>query len=410
MTQQAVLYFLLYTNFAVAIVRPPTGLTRSGILSTEFTMVWDVVDDVNYKIAVVEYLSTTSRNINRPPNTTDVLPPFRVNQTTVGGAIRPNTNHNIFLFAINPTNSSDFNRTVFNRLTTAPSAPVDVRVTRTKSTQFRVSWRHRNLGPGYHNVRRYSVIYGASDGQTRRKSTANRVSYLDVRNVTANTNYSVKVYGQIRRGVRTDDSSSITVTTVFGKPPSPILTSVTSSNIAVRWSAPDAGGGATNIIAYVISWDHEHHKGLKVIFDANAATIGGLSPNTSYSVTLAARSSAGDGDSSDPIVVTTKSIDEIMETSIPAIQCRTEASTSSIKQTNPPQNTLSNSLKSTPSPNGARERILAKPSSNPVVPITVVLVCCVLIGLLAGVVYLYRRKKKMQNDHFQIILSNMEDE
>ena len=95
----------------------------------------------------------------------------------------------------------------------APSAPVDVRVTRTKSTQFRVSWRHRNLGPGYHNVRRYSVVYGASDGQTRRKSTANRVSYLDVRNVTANTNYSVKVYGQIRRGVRTDDSSSITVTT-----------------------------------------------------------------------------------------------------------------------------------------------------------------------------------------------------
>ena len=59
----------------MARVRPPTGLTRSGILSTEFTMVWDVVDDVNYKIAVVEYLSTTSRNINRPPNATNVSPP-----------------------------------------------------------------------------------------------------------------------------------------------------------------------------------------------------------------------------------------------------------------------------------------------------------------------------------------------
>ncbi|XP_076806341.1 receptor-type tyrosine-protein phosphatase H-like isoform X2 [Clavelina lepadiformis] len=285
------------------------SLTRSEIRSTSFTMNWNPQSGVNYKISIVA--SGSSANASSALAATS---PYKVTSTTdpAGASITPNTIYDIYLYSDQSVFFPKVPVDEFLGLETASAAPSNVQITNVQSTQFKVHWDHANDGAQV--LTEYRVLY-QTGGTTSHQSTADATaSSLTIKELAANTHYSVTVVGWKDSAVFpdgeifTDESNPpITQTTGISKPTGLTVGETTSLSIEVPWSAP-SGGNAVIVTGYELSWTPADGAGsMTATTDGSTSTtISGLNSNTEYTIRVTATTSgSGNGDKSDAVTGTT---------------------------------------------------------------------------------------------------------
>ncbi|XP_076806314.1 receptor-type tyrosine-protein phosphatase H-like isoform X2 [Clavelina lepadiformis] len=297
---------LLYISIANAAVSAPTGLDSTSIRSNSFTLTWDESADLDYQVTV--QLSSVTTDPTTPSGAT-VSSGVTIMQTTSGADIQPNTNYDVFLFAVSQTDSSDFAIAApLTRLTTASNAPTISGITTVGSDRFTVNWDYTNPAAGLQQATEYRVTYSDGSGSKQTEPVANiDTKMLQITGLTSNTDYSVTVLAWKDDVISTDDSALSLVAT-FDKPTGLSTTAVTSTSIEISWSAPDTtGGGSATIDGYVVSWTPASSDGSSTKdVTGTSATIDSLQANTDYSITVAAKSTNnGVGAVSDALSATT---------------------------------------------------------------------------------------------------------
>ncbi|XP_076804794.1 receptor-type tyrosine-protein phosphatase F-like [Clavelina lepadiformis] len=282
---------------------PPADLSWTEARSTFFVITWTVVEDVSYKVFVK--LDSGSEPPSSPPdNAVDAKSPYNVTHISSGNSIIPYTQYSFHVYAIKGKKKSHAD---FDGLSTAPPAPTDITITSDSSSQLTVSWVHDTSTPSQciggrcHIVNRYQVTY--SDGATSNDAFADLGTgtkhTLPITGLTSNTAYSVNVFAMtLREGKYSDASETENADTAFSQPTSTSATSSSSSTIDVTWTSPPGGGNANSIIGYTVSWSTGAEGPSTLDVDASPYTIPSLNPNTAYSISVLARSAAGDGDKS----------------------------------------------------------------------------------------------------------------
>ncbi|KAM5148665.1 receptor-type tyrosine-protein phosphatase F isoform 2-T5 [Mantella aurantiaca] len=202
-----------------------------------------------------------------------------------------------------------------------PSAPPqDVVCTSLSSTAIRVSW----VAPPASNrngvLTRYSLAYQALAGEDTSRHLVDSippdVSSWEVKDLEKWTQYKVWVRAHTDVGAG-PESQPIRVRTdedVPSAPPRKVeVDSVNSTSIRVSWKSPLPTKQNGQIRGYQVTYvrlEGGEPRGNPIIKDvmlseAQEALITGLSPETTYSITVAAYTTKGDGARSKPKVVTT---------------------------------------------------------------------------------------------------------
>ncbi|XP_076806385.1 receptor-type tyrosine-protein phosphatase H-like [Clavelina lepadiformis] len=292
---------LLYVTMVNAAVNAPTGFDRTSIRSTSFTLTWTEEADLDYQVTV----QLSGRSYPASPSGATVSPGVTVTQTTSGDAIQPDTNYDVFLFAVSHSASSDF--AFLKSLTTASAAPTISGFIDVGTNQFTFRWDYTNPAADFQQATQYRVTYSGG-GSKQTESVANiNTKMLRITELTSNTDYSVTVLAWKNDVISTDDSASSPVAT-FDKPTGLSATTVTTTSIEISWSAPDTtDGGSASIAGYVVSWTPTGSGGSSTMdVTGTSATIDNLQANTDYSITVAAKSANnGVGELSDALPATT---------------------------------------------------------------------------------------------------------
>jgi chitodextrinase len=193
----------------------------------------------------------------------------------------------VLVWGTPPTSGSD---------TTAPSAPTNLTAPSRTSTSITLSWTASTDNVA---VTGYDVYSGATLAQTVAATQAT------VTGLTPNTTYSFTVRARDASGNVSAPTAALNVTTSLPDttPPSApaglTVTSVTSSSASLSWTASTDNVGVTGYDVY-------NGTLLTTSVTVTSATITGLAPSTSYSLTVRARDAAGNVSSpSQPVGVQT---------------------------------------------------------------------------------------------------------
>ncbi|XP_056671273.1 receptor-type tyrosine-protein phosphatase F isoform X8 [Monodelphis domestica] len=211
-----------------------------------------------------------------------------------------------------------------------PSAPPqDVRCASTSSTTVWVSWVPPPAASRNGVITQYSIAYQAVDGEDTARHVVDGIgpdsSSREIQDLEKWTEYRVWVRAHTDVGpgpesppvlVRTDED-------VPSAPPRKVeVESVNSTAVHVSWKLPVSSKQHGQIRGYQVTYvrlENNEPRGQPVIKDVMLAeaqwrpeesedyetTIGGLTPETTYSVTVAAYTTKGDGARSKPKIVTT---------------------------------------------------------------------------------------------------------
>ncbi|XP_056671274.1 receptor-type tyrosine-protein phosphatase F isoform X9 [Monodelphis domestica] len=202
-----------------------------------------------------------------------------------------------------------------------PSAPPqDVRCASTSSTTVWVSWVPPPAASRNGVITQYSIAYQAVDGEDTARHVVDGIgpdsSSREIQDLEKWTEYRVWVRAHTDVGpgpesppvlVRTDED-------VPSAPPRKVeVESVNSTAVHVSWKLPVSSKQHGQIRGYQVTYvrlENNEPRGQPVIKDvmlaeAQETTIGGLTPETTYSVTVAAYTTKGDGARSKPKIVTT---------------------------------------------------------------------------------------------------------
>ncbi|XP_069498514.1 receptor-type tyrosine-protein phosphatase F isoform X3 [Ambystoma mexicanum] len=202
-----------------------------------------------------------------------------------------------------------------------PSAPPqDVECTSLSSTALRVSWVAPPASSRNGVITRYSVAYQAVGGEDTAKHVKEGIgpeqTSWDLRDLEKWTEYKVWVRAHTDVGPGPESPAVLARTDedVPSAPPRKVeVESVNSTSMRVTWKSPISNKQHGQIRGYQVTYvrlENNEPRGLPVIKDvmlaeAQDAVIGGLTPETTYSVTVAAYTTKGDGARSKPKVVTT---------------------------------------------------------------------------------------------------------
>ncbi|CAK8684347.1 unnamed protein product [Clavelina lepadiformis] len=271
----------------------PEDLSAIEIRSTKVVIKWKMAtNDTQYKMSVE---TTDSPSPNKPPDDDDDLESeVEVEELTNGNNLQPNTDYKLYLFAINKTNSADFNMSSIT-FTTAPAAPYMVTIKQAYVHELDVTWQHKATD----RTMKYEVSYrGGSNGKEPRiKETEGKEKYLKLIGLDSNSKYIVSV-SALTEGERifSDDSAATSRSTGIRKPDSPMVSGASASSMNVTWHMT-TGGGAAAITGYKVYWDPPHNKGNKNVNGAseNATQISGLTPSTSYELYVVVVTAESDG-------------------------------------------------------------------------------------------------------------------
>ncbi|XP_043856423.1 receptor-type tyrosine-protein phosphatase F isoform X14 [Dromiciops gliroides] len=202
-----------------------------------------------------------------------------------------------------------------------PSAPPqDVRCVSTSSTTVWVSWVPPPAASRNGVITQYSIAYQAVDGEDTARHVVDGIgpdsSSQEIQDLEKWTEYRVWVRAHTDVGpgpesppvlVRTDED-------VPSAPPRKVeVESVNSTAVHVSWKLPVSGKQHGQIRGYQVTYvrlENNEPRGQPIIKDvmlaeAQETTIGGLTPETTYSITVAAYTTKGDGARSKPKIVTT---------------------------------------------------------------------------------------------------------
>ncbi|CAK8684487.1 unnamed protein product [Clavelina lepadiformis] len=289
-------------------VPAPTGLDKIEIRCTSFTMVWDEADNTNYKIEVKDAPHDAHYRVppTSPPATDYVSTPYYTNSTTAGNSVQPDLGYDIYLFAINPSNPSDYNKASYLKLATMPPAPSNVQVSDIKTNQFVVSWTHSNPSEyncGCHLAVAYQVTYTSNIGTSFMKQTPGLQQTLIVDDVTTNTDYVITVVSWKNDVIFSDNSSVATTATIPSKTTAPTnSSSATTTSISLQW---DPVPGRSTSLTYTVAWLPADSAESKTGITDTTTTIYELTPSTEYVFTVTAVNDGGTGVTSDSATYST---------------------------------------------------------------------------------------------------------
>ncbi|XP_072918912.1 receptor-type tyrosine-protein phosphatase F-like isoform X7 [Hemitrygon akajei] len=202
-----------------------------------------------------------------------------------------------------------------------PSAPPqDVHGVAISSSSIRVSWRPPPANSRNGVITKYSIIYQAVDSEDNKKHVldnieADATSSL-VESLEKWTEYQVWVMAHTNVGPGPKSTPVIirTEEDVPSAPPRKVEAEcVNSTAIKVTWKPPMTNKHHGHIRGYQITYvrmekgEPQGHPVIKdvMLSEEQEASIGGLMPETTYSITVAAYTIRGDGARSKPKLVTT---------------------------------------------------------------------------------------------------------
>ncbi|CAK8684497.1 unnamed protein product [Clavelina lepadiformis] len=297
-----ILGYLLHHSDAID---SPTGLNRINLRTTSFEATWNQLPNVYYKVVVVRHGSTAPTS---PPEGIDLATsPHLVTTTSSGENIQSSTKYSIYVFAIDPSDSSDFAQS--NRSpTTAQEPPVDVKISNEMTNQFLVSWNSNNAHSSPHQTINYIVTY-TTNGTSQTRKISWTQTQLTINGLASNTEYVVYVKKQSEyTDIFSDDSIPANGTTVPGvslvsitRPSGPSADNTTM--IEVGWNKPDGGDAIDN---YTLEWRNESDaRYFETIPHTSGTTsytymVGNLTPGSFYQFIVRSHNSAGNGDQSEP--------------------------------------------------------------------------------------------------------------
>ncbi|XP_016897859.1 receptor-type tyrosine-protein phosphatase S isoform X3 [Cynoglossus semilaevis] len=251
--------------------------------------------------------------------------------------LQPNTEYQFTLAAISNKGIGAFTNDVSQKtLQAKPSAPPqDIKCTSTSSTTLLVSWQPPPLRSQNGALAGYKVHYqvvsptegGADDMEaTEEPAVSTTVEHVQLERLEKWTQYRVTVsaFTVIGPGPESEPLICRTDEDVPGAPPRRVEVEVLNSTaVKVMWRSLMPGKQHGQIRGYQVHYvrvENGESRGLPLIKDVMLAdaqwetddiaeyemVIGGLKPDTTYSITVAAYTTKGDGARSKPKLVVTK--------------------------------------------------------------------------------------------------------
>ncbi|TNM87907.1 hypothetical protein fugu_006128, partial [Takifugu bimaculatus] len=298
----------------------PSKFQFGSVSDTSIELTWDLAYEkegiINYEL---RYRESLGPQINKA---------FAPTSSYVVEGLRPNTEYHFSLAAISNKGIGAFTNEISQKTFQAkPSAPPqDIKCSSTSSTTLRVSWRPPPLESQNGALAGYRVHYqvlGPSDGGSvdqdflQEASTSASEEQVVLQRLEKWTQYRVSVSASTVVGPGPESEPLICRTDedVPGAPPRRVEVEILNSTaIKVMWRSLTPGKQNGQIRGYQVHYvrvENGESRGLPLIkdvmlADAQEMVIGGLKPDTTYSITVAAYTTKGDGARSKPKLVVTK--------------------------------------------------------------------------------------------------------
>ncbi|KAL7397529.1 hypothetical protein ABVT39_023484 [Epinephelus coioides] len=269
--------------------------------------------------------------------------------------LRPHTEYHFSLAAISNKGIGAFTNDITQKtLQAKPSAPPqDIKCSSTSSTSLLVSWRPPPLKSQNGVLAGYRVHYqvvgpsegGSDDGEPTEEPTvpATEAQVL-LQRLEKWTQYHITVAALTAIGPGPESEPLICRTDedVPGAPPRRVEVEVLNSTaLKVMWRSLMPGKQHGQIRGYQVHYvrvENGESRGLPLIkdvmlADAQEMVIGGLKPDTTYSITVAAYTTKGDGARSKPKLVVTKGA----VPGLPYLSVAQDSETSAVVRWDPPE-------------------------------------------------------------------------
>ncbi|XP_062419352.1 receptor-type tyrosine-protein phosphatase S isoform X14 [Pungitius pungitius] len=268
--------------------------------------------------------------------------------------LRPNTEYHFSLAAISNKGIGAFTNDLSQKtLQAKPSAPPqDIKCSSTSSTTLRVGWRPPPLTSQNGVLTGYRVRYqvvdlsegGSDDGEPMEEpiiSATNEVVLLQRLEKWTQYRVTVSALTVIGPGPESEPLLCRTDEDVPGSPPRRVEVEVLNSTaLKVMWRSLTPGKQHGQIRGYQVHYvrvENGESRGLPLIkdvmlADAQEMVIGGLKPDTTYSITVAAYTTKGDGARSKPKLVVTKGA----VPGLPDLSVERDSETSAVVRWTPP--------------------------------------------------------------------------
>ncbi|XP_065411372.1 receptor-type tyrosine-protein phosphatase F isoform X13 [Chrysemys picta bellii] len=193
-----------------------------------------------------------------------------------------------------------------------PAQPADFQAEAESDTRILLTW----LPASQERITKYELLYWEGEDGSQRKVNFDPSSSYAVEGLKPDTLYKFQLgaRSELGLGVYTPVLEARTAQSMPSAPPRKVeVESVNSTAIRVSWKLPLSNKQHGQIRGYQVTYvklENNEPRGQPVIKDvmlaeAQETIIGGLLPETTYSVTVAAYTTKGDGARSKPKVVTT---------------------------------------------------------------------------------------------------------
>ncbi|XP_040534333.1 receptor-type tyrosine-protein phosphatase F isoform X23 [Gallus gallus] len=193
-----------------------------------------------------------------------------------------------------------------------PAQPADFQAEAESDTRILLTW----LPASQERITKYELLYWEGEDGVQQKVEFDPTSSYAVEGLKPDTLYKFRLgaHSELGVGVYTPTVEARTAQSMPSAPPRKVeVESVNSTAIRVSWKLPISNKQHGQIRGYQVTYvklENNEPRGQPVIKDvmlseAQETVIGGLLPETTYSVTVAAYTTKGDGARSKPKVITT---------------------------------------------------------------------------------------------------------
>ncbi|KAM4641073.1 receptor-type tyrosine-protein phosphatase F isoform 4-T5 [Discoglossus pictus] len=289
---------------------PPLKFQARMLSSSTMLLQWDAPEEANGQIRGYRVYYTTDPHL-----------PFSMWQkhnvvdshlTTIGG-LTTGTTYSIRVLAF--TSVGDGPPSDIIQVKTqqgVPAQPVDFQAEAESDTRIMLTW----LLPPQERITKYELLYWEGQDGRQQKVTFDPAASYAVEGLKPDTLYHFRLaaWSDMGVGVYTPPIQSKTAQSMPSAPPRKVeVDSVNSTSVRVTWKSPLPTKQHGQIRGYQVTYvrlEGGEPRGNPIIKDvmlaeAQDAVITGLSPETTYSITVAAYTTKGDGARSKPKIVST---------------------------------------------------------------------------------------------------------
>uniref|UniRef100_A0A8C4IT32 protein-tyrosine-phosphatase n=1 Tax=Dicentrarchus labrax TaxID=13489 RepID=A0A8C4IT32_DICLA len=300
----------------------PSKFQVGAVSDTSIELTWEPAYEkegiINYELRYMDRNLGTQARISKT---------FAPASSYVVEGLRPNTEYHFSLAAISNKGIGAFTNDISERtLQAKPSAPPqDIKCRSTSSTSLLVSWHPPPLESQNGVLAGYRVRYqvvgpsegGSDDGEPMEEPIILATEkQVELQRLEKWTQYRISVSAlTVGPGPESEPLICRTDEDVPGAPPRRVEVEVLNSTaLKVMWRSLTPGKQHGQIRGYQVHYvrvENGESRGLPhikdvMLADAQEMVIGGLKPDTTYSITVAAYTTKGDGARSKPKLVVTK--------------------------------------------------------------------------------------------------------